>query len=307
MKVLVIGGTGHIGGYLVPRLVAAGHEVVVVSRGVTAQAKSGDWKEVEFEVASYARDDGPWRELVAGQAAEVVVDIMGTDVPGTYEAAKGKCEHFVACGSLWMYGEPKVVPTPEVRQGVCEFAGYAQRYDEMLATLEQAGKDGIAFSGVMPPNICGPGKIPLDCLGGRSVDEHKRYARGEAVTLAAGCNTLIGPCDASDIANAFLLAVQRPDAAAGHIFNVGAAYSLTAMEFVRAYGVIYGKDIAVEFVEYEKYYRDVLPEAGANFHFRSHMQPDISKIRARLGHEPEFTPEETMARAVDWMRQEGMV
>ena len=27
MRVAVIGATGHIGGYLVPRLVAAGHEV----------------------------------------------------------------------------------------------------------------------------------------------------------------------------------------------------------------------------------------------------------------------------------------
>ncbi|WP_394337475.1 NAD-dependent epimerase/dehydratase family protein [Haladaptatus sp. R4] len=33
MRVTVIGATGHIGSYLVPRLVRAGHEVVAVSRG----------------------------------------------------------------------------------------------------------------------------------------------------------------------------------------------------------------------------------------------------------------------------------
>ncbi|MCA9890882.1 MAG: NAD-dependent epimerase/dehydratase family protein, partial [Anaerolineae bacterium] len=33
MKVVVIGGTGHVGTYLVPRLVEAGHEVVCISRG----------------------------------------------------------------------------------------------------------------------------------------------------------------------------------------------------------------------------------------------------------------------------------
>ena len=33
MKVLVIGATGHIGTYLVPRLLARGHEVVALSRG----------------------------------------------------------------------------------------------------------------------------------------------------------------------------------------------------------------------------------------------------------------------------------
>jgi nucleoside-diphosphate-sugar epimerase len=33
MRIVVIGGTGHIGSFLVPRLVRAGHEVVNISRG----------------------------------------------------------------------------------------------------------------------------------------------------------------------------------------------------------------------------------------------------------------------------------
>ncbi|WP_139205157.1 NAD-dependent epimerase/dehydratase family protein [Pricia antarctica] len=32
MKIIVIGGTGHIGTYLVPKLVMVGHEVVCISR-----------------------------------------------------------------------------------------------------------------------------------------------------------------------------------------------------------------------------------------------------------------------------------
>ena len=32
MKIVVIGGTGHIGTFLIPRLVLAGHEVICVSR-----------------------------------------------------------------------------------------------------------------------------------------------------------------------------------------------------------------------------------------------------------------------------------
>jgi NAD(P)-dependent dehydrogenase (short-subunit alcohol dehydrogenase family) len=33
MRVAIIGATGHIGGYLVPRLVEAGHDVIALSRG----------------------------------------------------------------------------------------------------------------------------------------------------------------------------------------------------------------------------------------------------------------------------------
>src|ERR1035437_7875016 len=32
MRIVIIGGTGHIGTFLVPRLVMAGHEVISVSR-----------------------------------------------------------------------------------------------------------------------------------------------------------------------------------------------------------------------------------------------------------------------------------
>ena len=32
MKIVVIGGTGHIGTYLIPRLIMAGHEVICISR-----------------------------------------------------------------------------------------------------------------------------------------------------------------------------------------------------------------------------------------------------------------------------------
>ncbi len=32
-RIVVIGATGHVGTYLVPRLVRAGHEVVALSRG----------------------------------------------------------------------------------------------------------------------------------------------------------------------------------------------------------------------------------------------------------------------------------
>ena len=47
MRVVVIGGTGHVGTYLVPRLVAAGHAVTVVSRGNRAPySPHGAWQAV---------------------------------------------------------------------------------------------------------------------------------------------------------------------------------------------------------------------------------------------------------------------
>lgn len=303
MNVTVIGGTGHIGSFLCPFLVSDGHDVTVVSRGETMQHKTGPWSKVQFKRMEYARDSDQWQQFIANLDAEVVIDINGNDAPATYHASKQTCQHFIACGSVWMFGPPQSAPTPETTQGPCEFSGYAQRYSELLAIQKSAADDGRAFTAIMPPNIAGPGKIPLDLLGGRSLDLHKAHQAGKPVPLPQGCNTLIGPCDAEDIARAFALAVDNRTQAAGHFFNVGAAYALPAPQLVDAFAKIYKTRIPIDYVPHDTYYHEINPSAGANYHFREHMLPDISKIRARLGYEPHYTPEQTLERAVDWMRK----
>lgn len=48
-RVVVIGATGHIGSYLVPRLVRGGHEVIVMSRGTREPYHaSPQWNSVTF-------------------------------------------------------------------------------------------------------------------------------------------------------------------------------------------------------------------------------------------------------------------
>lgn len=307
MKVCIIGGSGHVGRFMAPMLVEGGHEVSVVARTVTPVPSGGAWEKVTVVAGEYRRDDPQWAQLVAALGAEVIIDMLGVDVPGTYTAARGTCRHFIACGSLWMYGEPRVVPTPEVAQNPCMFKGYAIRYDEMRETIQRAAADGIAFTGIMPPNICGPGKIPLDGWGGRGIEVHAAHRRGDPVPLPEPGQTLIGPCDAEDIARAFVLAVQQRDHAAGQIFNVGSRYALTAVQFVETYGRIYGVNIPIDWHSWQRYSTTINPDLGANFHLKAHMCPDLTKIMTRLGYAPRYTPEETMERAVAWMRDEGLM
>ncbi|MCD6364552.1 MAG: NAD(P)-dependent oxidoreductase [Planctomycetes bacterium] len=311
MKILVIGGTGHTGRFLVPMLVERGDEVIVVSRGRSGPGDDDAWRKVEMITAQCASAPAPadkaWTALVEQTAAEVIIDIPSKAVADTYQAAKRSLKHYIACGSIWMYGPPRTIPTPEATQGPCLFEAYAARYAELLATLKQAGADGIAFTGIMPPNICGPGKIPLEGCGGRSADVHKAHMQGKPVKLPRGCNTVISPCDASDVARGYELIAANRDAAAGEIFNVGSEYGLTAPQFIAAYGRIYSTEIPINYVDVEEFYSSVMPELGANYHFREHMLPDTAKARSKLGYRPQFTPEQTMARGVEWMRREQLI
>lgn len=307
MKVFVIGGTGHIGRFLIPQLIDDGHAVTVITRGHTPVPKGKAWDRVTFKTGSYPTDEKSWLDLVAEEESEVFIDILGTNLPGLYQTVKSRARHIIVCGSVWMLGTPKTVPVSEETQGPCQFEGYQRRYSEILAVKEIAHKDGVPFTAILPPNICGPGKIPLDCKGGRDIETHKAHKRGEPVKLPEGCNTLIGPCDAFDVAQGFWRAVRKPEAAAGEIFNVGSAYALTATRFVETYGEIYGVKIPVEEVSLKEFQTKIMPDPGANYHFLAHICPDITKIREKLDYAPEYTPGETMARAVAWMYEEKLL
>ena len=59
-RVVIIGGSGHVGTYLVPRLVSAGFEVVSVSRGKRAPYQpNGAWKFVRTVTLTREADGIP--------------------------------------------------------------------------------------------------------------------------------------------------------------------------------------------------------------------------------------------------------
>lgn len=304
IKTLIIGGTGHIGRFLVRQLLDEGHHVTIVSSGRTA-FDEGAAGRADFAAMPYDEmlADGRFDALLAEKKPDAVVDILQRDAPGMQRACEtAEVGHLVFCGSLWMLGRPKIVPTPEFRQTECPFNGYRQRYEQLNEALGKSRADGLAVSAVLPPNICGPGKVPLEGMGGRSIEVHREHQQGKEVTLPFPGTNLIGPCDAWDVARGFACVLRNREASAGEAFNVGSAYALTSEQFINTYAAIHGTKIPIRTVGPETYIRDVSPHIGAHYHFTEHMCPDISKISERLGYRPAYTPEETMARAVAWMK-----
>ena len=282
-----------------------GADFTVVTSGRTPTPTLPGWDKVDLVHCKVGSDE--WPSCLQELAPEVIIDIPGGLAPDTYQAAKPSCKHYILCGSVWMFGEPHTVPTPDETQAPCPFEGYDVRYVEMQELRDTAAGDGIAFNAVMPPNICGPYKIPLDGVGGRDIDVHKAHQRGEPCPLPAPGNNTVGPCDAWDVAQGFFLSMKNRDAANGHIFNVGAPYSLTAKKFIETYGEIYGVEIPIEWYGWKEYSESIVPGIGANFHFGAHMCPDLTKINRQLGYVPRYTPEQTMERAVKWMMDEGLL
>jgi uncharacterized protein (TIGR01777 family) len=75
MKIVIPGGTGHVGAVLVRALRAAGHDVVVLSRGGKSDARVVAWD---------GRTLGPWAAEIDG--ADAVINLAGRSVDCRYTA-----------------------------------------------------------------------------------------------------------------------------------------------------------------------------------------------------------------------------
>ncbi len=304
MKILVIGGTGHMGSFLVPMLLSEGHEVYVGTRTNTQSFNNENFDGAKF-IKLNAKSDSDI-EALKSYNFDTVIDFPGCAYR-VWQILKNDISHLIACGSLWMFGYPNVVPTPEKMQNECLFAGYKQRGAEILKMAEESGKCKAVFTAIMPPNISGPGKIPIDIYADRSTENHKAHSRGEKVYLPDGPEALISPCDAEDLASLFALAANNRDAAAGEIFNVGSGDAVTFGKLVEIYGEIYGVNIPVERVSWEKFTTEIVTEIGAWWHFYAHMCPDFSKAERLLGYKPKYGIKATLTRSVEWMKKEGLI
>src|SRR3954454_15653402 len=78
-RVVVIGATGHVGTYLVPRLVRAGHDVFALSRGQREPySPAAEWQFVQRVSADREAEDaaGTFGARIAALEADVVIDVL---------------------------------------------------------------------------------------------------------------------------------------------------------------------------------------------------------------------------------------
>src|SRR3954471_4433558 len=107
MRIVVIGGSGHIGTFLVPRVVRAGHEVVNVSRGQrSSYVDDPAWQQVERVVVDRAAEDraGTFAGRVADLRPDVVIDLICFTLDSAtalVDGLRGETGHLLHCGSIW--------------------------------------------------------------------------------------------------------------------------------------------------------------------------------------------------------------
>src|SRR5260370_1285186 len=155
-RVVVIGATGNIGSYLVPRLVRGGDEVIAMSRGVRGlYHASPQWKSVtRVRVDREAQDaEGTFGAQVAALRPDVVIDLVcftAASAQQLVDALRPRRPLLAHCGTIWVHGPALRVPVTEDEPRTA-YGEYGTGKAEIEALLHQETRAGGGPAGGPPP------------------------------------------------------------------------------------------------------------------------------------------------------------
>ena len=315
MRIVVIGGTGHIGSYLTPMLVEAGHSVTCIARGSRQPYREHPaWRSISYTRIDRTAEEaaGAFGKRVAQLDAEAVIDLTCYHLESgkqLVDALRGKVGHLLHCGTIWVHGPSSTVPTTE-DEPRRPFGDYGIRKAAIEAwLLDQARTKGFPVTVLHPGHLVGPGWNPVNPAGNFNPEAFAALMRGDEVRLPnLGMETL-NHVHAEDVARAFLLAIQHRGAALGESLHVVAAKALTLRGYAEQMAEFFGQPAQLRFLAWDEWKAGV-PEREAKVtedHLRHSPNCSIAKARRLLGYEPRYTSIAAVKEAVQWMIEHGVI
>jgi nucleoside-diphosphate-sugar epimerase len=315
MRVVVIGGTGHIGTYLIPMLVEAGHSVACVSRGRRDPYRPhAAWREVEFVSADREAEEaaGTFGSRIAGLAPDAVMDLICFTLPGARqlaEALRGRVAHLLHCGTLWVHGHSTEVPATEnlPRRPFGEYGCNKAGIEAWL--LGEARRNWLPATVLHPGHIVGPGWPPLNPAGHFNPRVFEDLAHGRELCLPNLGMETVHHVHAADVAQAFVRAMEHWSAAVGESFHVVSPAALTLRGYAEAMAAWFGQPARLRFLPWEEWRGTVSrEEADATWDHIAHSpNASIEKARRLLEYAPRYRSLEAVREAVAWLIENGRV
>lgn len=317
MKIVVIGGSGHIGTFLIPRLVRAGHGVINISRGIrTAYVDMPEWRHVRQVSADRQQEDrdGTFGDRVAGLQADAVVDLVCFTLESATSLARrlrGETGHLLHCGSIWRYGQSRKLPICEdAGSAAAPFGEYGIAKDQIARMLkEETGSGGLVTTSLHPGHIVGPGWHPIGPLGNLDPAAWYALSAGQPLQVPGSGAELMHHVHADDVAQAFEKAIEHRDTAAGEDFNIVAPTALNVRGYADIAAAWFGQTATLETVTWEDFRRSTTPDYAQSSWghlYRSHCF-SIGKATRLLGYAPRYEPEQAVLESVRWLLAHGQL
>jgi nucleoside-diphosphate-sugar epimerase len=313
-RVVVIGATGHVGTYLVPRLVRGGHEVVAMSRGLRdPYHPAPEWAQVTRVAVDRDAEDtaGTFGGRVAELAPDVVIDMVcftAASARQLVEALRPSRPLLLHCGTIWVHGPALRVPVTEdePRTAYGEYGTGKAEIEALLHRETLAG--GVPAVVLHPGHISGPGWPVITPAGNLDPDVWRRLATGEPLALPALGLGVLNHVHADDVAQAFERALTRPTAI-GASFHVVAEQAMTCRGLAAGVAAWFGRDPVLDQVDWEAFEQRVGPThaAATRDHVERSIAASIDRARSVLGYAPRYTSLDALHESLRWLVEHNQV
>ncbi len=315
MRIVIIGGTGHVGTYLVPRLVEAGHEVICISRSQRQPYQPHPaWKQVNLIVKDREAEEarGAFGKFVLSLEADVVIDMICFKLDSARQivsALKGQVQHFIHCGTIWIYGPSAQTPASE-DQPRHPFGDYGiQKAAIETFLLKEARLHAFPATLLHPGHIVGPGWAPVNPAGNFNPAVFTSLARGAELPLPNLGMETVHHVHADDVAQAFMGAMNNRGSALGESFHVVSPNAITLRGYAEAVAGWFGQSPHLKFLPWEEWQALNTPvDASSTWDHIAHSpNASIAKARRLLGYQPRYSSLQAVYESVQWLIAQGIV
>ncbi len=303
MRVIILGGTGLTGPFIVRELYEHGHDVVVFHRG-----------ETETDVPVEVQHIHGHREQLTDFTAEltrfapdVVVDMLpdnDRDAQAVMDVFRGIAGRIIGISSEDVYraydvlwhrdtGPIQAVPLAEDADLRTSFYPDGSERDKILAERVIMGDPALPGAILRYPMVYGPND------GGRILAELKSMDMGRPVIFLdrRQATWRWSRGYAENVAHASVLAVTN-DHATGRIYNVAEPDALSMQEWIEKIGEVAGWHGQVVSLP-----ADRLPaHLVGKYRWAQDWIVDTTRIREELEYDEPISPEEALRRTVAWWR-----
>lgn len=303
MKILVIGGTGFIGPFVINELYELGHTIALFNRGSTHPNLPGI-----THISGEMRDLAEYRTEFERFGPDIVTHMIAytaLDAQLAMSVFAGVAKRIVVLSSMDVYRAygiilgledipPLPVPLSEdspLRQTFYPYGGDYEKIKVEQAVLSQP----VDLPGTILrlPMVYGPGDPShrLFKYVKRSLDNRSFLVLDDSFAGWRATRGYVG-----NVAHAITLAALSK-CAANRVYNVGEAFAYSEIEWISAIAKVMEWNVNIHSVMKSK-----LPQQLINHNLQTNQNwiTDTSRIREELDYKEIFTAAEAIRATVDW-------